>query len=891
MLSAHKATRACSSCRLHLQTLFEHGFASSALPLPRRPFPSTRLRSQAFQSRQHTLRSFSSTTFRHEAASPEATSPESAPTKAAEIESIVRRARRTFGQTLPKDYLSDEEYILYERLYGPPLRETRPDDLEIQDLKWEDGAAESPARNVLMREDEDGNLEEVEYDDELGFSVSDRVDAEVAHAIENDPELKQALAESPELAELFASKMRELVEMAATEEAQELEEEDELQLSEAETGQRLSGNLEEQGLEGLSTTEYSVADQREFDAIQRLRNDLETAMAQPKEEEIDEEYEEEELAEEEQEEQEEEEENLEPYISSDESRSHPHTLTARSGTTPTTIYLPQEQFITPFSELLERTNKAHLTEAAQKAFGGPGLPNSVATPHSLKSKPQKHIGLEAGQHRMSEIEADAYMAAVSPGLYATIVSTLVETRRRLGSEWIRKLMFREGGEGPRVLDAGAAGVGIMAWREMVRAEWEVAKDENLVFGKAPPTGKTTVLTGSDALRHRMSRLLENTTFLPRLPNYVNASNSEAHLDGAPAQGRKMYDIIIAPHTLFPLKEDWRRKHMVENLWSMLDPNGGIMIIIEKGIPRGFEAVAGARSLLLDKHISSPEAESIAVETQSIQETADSIKKEAGMIIAPCTNHSKCPMYPVPGLTPNRKDFCHFEQRYIRPRYLQQVLGASSRNHEDVKYSYLIVRRGVDERKSPLPLVQGDVAADQSFAGFEDIDLPAESEALESGDANVSSDIKFNPLALPRLLLPALKRRGHVTMDVCTPAGKLERWTVPKSFSKQAYRDARKANWGDLWALGAKTRVPRSPRLGKGTAFQNNGTTGTHLKGIRDGKMGKGGKKVKKNNFEILMGREGMVGLKEVKSKYAKSEKRTKGGRTPKADKPITEDDL
>ena len=69
--------------------------------------------------------------------------------------------------------------------------------------------------------------------------------------------------------------------------------------------------------------------------------------------------------------------------------------------------------------------------------------------------------------------------------------------------------------------------------------------------------------------------------------------------------------------------------------------------------------------------------------------------------------------------------------------------------------------------------------------------------------------------LPRIVLPPIKRKGHVTLDTCTPDGRLERWTVPKSFSKVAYHDARKSRWGDLWALGAKTRVPRSARAGTG----------------------------------------------------------------------------
>jgi Mitochondrial small ribosomal subunit Rsm22 len=69
------------------------------------------------------------------------------------------------------------------------------------------------------------------------------------------------------------------------------------------------------------------------------------------------------------------------------------------------------------------------------------------------------------------------------------------------------------------------------------------------------------------------------------------------------------------------------------------------------------------------------------------------------------------------------------------------------------------------------------------------------------------------LALPRLVFPPLKRPGHITIDLCTPAGKIDRWIVTKSFSKAAYRDARKSSWGDLWALGAKTRIPRNLELG------------------------------------------------------------------------------
>ena len=189
------------------------------------------------------------------------------------------------------------------------------------------------------------------------------------------------------------------------------------------------------------------------------------------------------------------------------------------------------------------------------------------------------------------------------------------------------------------------------------------------------------------------------------------------------------------------------------------------------------------------------------------------------------------------------------------------------NHEDVQFSYIAVRRGVDARKGKTPLLQEDAATDQAFEGYEYHDVP-ESEADSEAGGN---DIKFNALSLPRAICP-LKRRGHVTLDLCTPSGKLERWTVPKSFSKAAYRDARKSRWGDLWALGAETRTFRTPRLGKVAE------DGGKVKGVRDGRMGKGGKKVRKNKFDVIIGKDGFEGIKQdiSQAKFAQAAEEDEG---------------
>jgi ribosomal protein RSM22 (predicted rRNA methylase) len=134
-----------------------------------------------------------------------------------------------------------------------------------------------------------------------------------------------------------------------------------------------------------------------------------------------------------------------------------------------------------------------------------------------------------------------------------------------------------------------------------------------------------------------------------------------------------------------------------------------------------------------------------------------------------------------------------------------VLDASHRNHQDIDFSFVAIQRGVTPSSpTPLPTRLGRDATDAAFEGYENAEEPP------------------NPLSLPRAVMPPLKRTGHVTFDMCTPAGTIERWTVPKSFSRQAYRDARKAQWGDLWALGAKTRVVRPIRLGKGGIAPNDG---------------------------------------------------------------------
>jgi ribosomal protein RSM22 (predicted rRNA methylase) len=527
-------------------------------------------------------------------------------------------------------------------------------------------------------------------------------------------------------------------------------------------------------------------------------------------------------------------------------RAHPLTVEGRFSTSPSSVQLPKATFVQPIDLLLTGTPHTHIKDAAHRVFGGIGLPNSTSTPSLAKTMQQKPIPIDATQGRMTDIDANTFLAVLMPAMYSTVMSALVESRKRLGTAWAESLVRKaEAGE-LKILDAGGAGAGVLAVRDMLKAEWERMHEDDVEAssgmslaeadgklggaGLTAPLGNATVLTGSDALRKRASALLENTTFIPRLPDYF-------HTETAKESGK--FDLVIAPHTLFRIREDWARKDHVDNLWSLASSEGGLLIMLEKGISRGFEAIALAREHILNTHIAEPESKELMME-ETTDEMKEEIKdvliedkevdpdepdiiwdgdepakstKERGMIVAPCTNHRECPMYSGKNKGPikGRKDICHFEQRFTRPPFLQKVLGAKDKNFEDLKFSYVALMRGRDLRvpqpertdavafASQPTVVQGDEATDRAFEGYEVLD----------------PDSQPNPasLSLPRQIMPPLKRRGHVILDLCTPAGSLERWTVPRSFSKRAFRDARKSSWGDLWALGAKTRVLKTARVG------------------------------------------------------------------------------
>ncbi|KAK9236902.1 hypothetical protein V1525DRAFT_361942 [Lipomyces kononenkoae] len=332
--------------------------------------------------------------------------------------------------------------------------------------------------------------------------------------------------------------------------------------------------------------------------------------------------------------------------------------------------------------------------------------------------------------------------------------------------------------------------------------------------------------------------------------------------------------LVLPTEKKPSVSDKR----VKDLLKLLAP-GGVLVIVERGNVFGFERIARAREFILrptnrrtislternlrkawqaDKDLypagfvkeftGSANVEQIEKvynedeltdeEREELQQLIikqddlliqDSSKLRSKVthglrVIAPCPHHRQCPMqFRNVDENATRSHWCHFPQMMQKPRWLielkkgkqlalhwkgggrksdksgQSLSGngrSGGRNYERARLSYLVVQRAVESRSN-------NSNNDEDTTGVQDrLNLPEHSDLAQS-------------LHWPRLINQPLKRDKHVILDLCSHNGYIERWVVNKSAGKQAYHDVRKASWGDLWALSAKTqnvrRIVQTPR--------------------------------------------------------------------------------
>ncbi|KAF3907873.1 hypothetical protein ABW20_dc0110247 [Dactylellina cionopaga] len=841
----------CLFCRL--SSLLSKPDITHARVVSRHRYLFTRIPSPS-HSYKHPTRQFSTTRTRPDTNTTAADGSSRKSNIAASSLPTVEAARVKWQDTLPESLLSDADQRLWDTLYGPPKRRWSTEETTQIEQMMNDGLLLEEAIMVIDEINSPEGAEEGRYTVENGIiTYHGPVDEE------GRPLLRRSTEETEETATTAA---------AASSEGRE---EGEVT---GESSEGVAAEEEESGYE-----RYPVDRDPELPFSQKV---LQAELAAKMAAELDkseaatgrgslEEYEPQEE---------------EEYI-----RTHPLTLRGRFATNPGTVFYPQHLQRTT-AELLKETKFEHLKERA-RAYNPPPL----FSQRQKKGDMGYHPNLNPEMHRGDKLDAAVWLAIVLPEVYAVNLGVATEIRRRLGGEWALGVK--------KVLDVGGGGAGIIAWGDVVNAENMAREERRMKEGERKEVSgfeedgegmersggngdtwdwghgvegvrassidedykfEATVVTASSHVRNYSSKILQNTTFLPRTPYFqappgsvrwetaesgrpadienVDLNPNEAEVEAEetvssakedkkqpPVAPKRSYDLIFASYTLEHIKKENLFKHHIDNLWQLLNP-GGVLCLVELGNIVGFTNIANARHRLLRKWIKSPLSEKKKSQEDKVEEytgdVTDVIEEdvlglndlqsrqaaeaaaekesqlEDGMIIAPCTNHQICPMYGNQKTIFKSADVCKVYQRYQQSPIVQRVMPGNRTNHTDSYFSYLAVQRGVAKDES-VAVAQPMVTKRRG----EDVKVKLIPLDLDKVDREYNEEKKRKFMHMqPRVILRPLKGDHHVTFDLCTSDGDLERWIVPSSFSKKAYRDARKARWGDLWVFGAKTKVLR-----------------------------------------------------------------------------------
>lgn len=418
------------------------------------------------------------------------------------------------------------------------------------------------------------------------------------------------------------------------------------------------------------------------------------------------------------------------------------------------------------NSILEQAHGPHIRSTALRFYESlnPEKPSKIPMPLSKD---------------FSSIEADAYLAGLMPQLFISVNIVLLELRKRLGRDWNPKT----------VLDCGIGpGTAALAFNEVYYETNPHA---------SPERPQITIIEPNRELRKRAETIWTQYQSAHDVASKESSTTEDSlkfrifHKMGD--TGHK-YDLVLAPHNLTDFHgRPSDRDLITRDLWSRLNP-GGVILLLERGNPLGFEKIAHARQILLYKHTTS---------SNSNNHTPSLKSQSHGHVIAPCPGDGKCPLYSH-GHQPARRQWCHFSQRLQRPDYLQ-LTRHSKYNIEDVNYSYVLLRKGMS--RPVASTAQKDEVAEPKKQEEEEVSTD---ELAEWKGGIVTESYRW-----PRIILPPLKRHKHVLIDVCSPAANdsdkgtsddpiLQRHVIPKSQGIEEYKFARRSHWGDLVPFDGKT---------------------------------------------------------------------------------------
>lgn len=440
-----------------------------------------------------------------------------------------------------------------------------------------------------------------------------------------------------------------------------------------------------------------------------------------------------------------------------------------------------------------------------------GLKKGGHDPQKIrKNTASYYVSLQDGKPHvpaLQPIDVDTHIAGLFLQNYSSCSNVLEELKRRTKKDsWSPK----------NVLDIGfGPATGMVAFNEV----FNMSSDQL--------SKKTAVVLGHSYMLKRAKSILATQACEEFDPNNNKIKTKiQGYMPSLERNKDEKYDLIIATHQLFAGKHNFPENgdRLVRSLIDLLSENG-VIVFVERGDPNGFESIARARQVILRPEDFEYSGKKLPVlykgRSSSNSQPGDILENEDSQfssensivdthqaesrhfeVLAPCTHHGKCPLQLNPTQRSNDKsgkfNWCRFAQMVQRPRFSLELkkgvylsapwssadAGRAStgkglsgngrpfgRSHETSVFSYLIIRSSTGNMENQNP------------------------KSVDTSEG--------------RIMRQPMKRDGHVIMEVCgSNSGLIEQWIVPKSFSKQAYYDARKSSGGDIWTLGYKTKTTR-----------------------------------------------------------------------------------
>ncbi|KFH64042.1 hypothetical protein MVEG_09867 [Podila verticillata NRRL 6337] len=365
-------------------------------------------------------------------------------------------------------------------------------------------------------------------------------------------------------------------------------------------------------------------------------------------------------------------------------------------------------------------------------------------------------------------ESTAYIAAMSPTTYSAVRNVLEEVNRRVPDLDPKTILDFGTGPGTAIWAANEV------WQKPIHY---TGVDTSMAMLETAEVILDSLSTSGEAI--------ENVTFKPFMSHGPKAQK---------------FDVVMSAFVLSELTTPALRRSTLEHLWNSTND---MLVLIDRGTPSGFKTLAEAREQILgldaDLFKPKPKYDNFG----NILPEEKPTPPEPAHVLAPCPHDKICPMYA--SLAKNTQ-WCHFSQKVQRPDFLRKTKH-SKENFEDAKYTYVVLRKG----SRPVP-----TAAPQPVVAPTNLTEEAPSKGGKHKRQPPPPPVTYDNFedmfkashSWSRLVVPPIKKDGHVVMDTCGPDGFLERMVIPRSQGKIPYRDARKATWGDLFPHQPKNKPVR-----------------------------------------------------------------------------------